>query len=241
MALALGLHRSSHALKLDPVAREERTNVFWVCYIMDKTISMGIGRSPALQDYDCDAALPPDIGDRCSRHSPFDSGWRYHTFLHNVRLSQIMSKVYRRLYSAQAVSNHTIDSLADAVGDLDMALMAWRENIPADYRPECQVAWEPTVFCRHILQLHLGYYSCLYNIHRTVFTMPLEAMSSSHVSPDRPLHILRRNRVYGSSAIAIGAARASLRLALVLVERFPGLIDMRIWLVLVGICLPTSH
>ena len=141
MAQALGLHRDYHALKMDPIVREERKKVFWVCYIMDKTISMGIGRSSTLHDYDCDAALPSSNSEYYGDNDPSGPpNWLHHTFVHNIRLSQIISKVYRKLYSAQSVAGHTIDSLADAVGDLDEELMSWRSNIPAEYRPEFEVA-----------------------------------------------------------------------------------------------------
>jgi hypothetical protein len=228
MAQALGLHRDSHTLKLDPVVREERIKVFWVCYVMDKTISMGIGRSSALHDFDCDAPLPSS---NSGYFSPLIDPLNSHhaSFLDNVRLAQITSKVYRKLYSAQAVARHTIDSLADAVGDLDEELMTWRNSIPAEYRPEHDVSWKADVLHRHVLQLHLGYYNCLYNIHRAVFAFPFGPASSSYITPDRPLHLLRRNRIYGSAALAIGAARACLRLSLTLSETFQDLIDVRIW------------
>jgi hypothetical protein len=230
MAQALGLHRDSHTLKLDSIIREERIKVFWVCYIMDKTISMGIGRSSALHDYDCDAPLPSSNSERYDNNDVTGlPSWPHRIFVHNIRLSQIISKVYRNLYSARSVANHTIDSLADAVGDLDEELMSWRNSIPVEYRPECDVAWKTDVFHQHLLQLHLAYYNCFYNIHRAVFTLPLEPISLSYVTPDRPLPVLRRNRIYGSSALAIGAARACLRLALMLAEKYPGLIDVRIW------------
>ena len=233
MAQALGLHRDSHTLRLEPAAREERIKVFWVCYVMDKTISMGVGRSSALHDFDCDAPLPSSHSDYSndSEIEPlaglFD--WHHAIFLDNIRLSQITSKVYRKLYSAQSVARHTIDSLADAVGDLDEELMSWRNKIPAQYRPEHDIVWKADVLHRHVLQIHLGYYNCLYNIHRAVFISPFGP--TSYITPDRPLNLLRRNRIYGSAALAIGAARACLRLCLTLAEKFEGLIDMRIWLV----------
>ena len=240
MAQALGLHRDSHALNLQPIVREERIKVFWVCYVMDKTISMGVGRSSTLHDFDCDVPLPtnnngdePSAGEYgdgnhvSSLKGPFN---RPHTFfVHNIRLAQIISRVYRKLYSAQSIARHTVDSLADAVGDLDEELITWRNALPVEYRPEHEIEWKADNLHRHVLQLHLGYYNCLYNIHRAVFALPFGPTPGSSLTPDRPLHLLRRNRIYGSAALAIGAARACLRLVLTLSERFPGLIDMRTW------------
>lgn len=246
MAQALGLHRDCHTLSLPPIVREERIKVFWVCYVMDKTISMGVGRSSALHDFDCDVPLPSSNGDAlltgeyCDDNdiSPLTGSFnRPHAFfVHNIRLAQIISRVYRKLYSAQSVAKHTVDSLADAVGDLDEELMSWRNTLPAEYRPEHDVEWKADILHRHILQLHLGYYNCLYNIHRAVFALPFGPTPGSYFTPDRPLHLLRRNRIYGSAALAIGAARACLRLVLTLAERFQGLIDLQIWSVYVNVC-----
>lgn len=238
LAQALGLHRDHHDSKVDPIVREERINVFWVCYIMDKTISMAIGRSSSLHDFDCDVPLPSGNGETFGTRSFINSSiWRHELFLLDIRLAEITSRVYRKLYSAQSVARHTIDSLADAVGDLDEQLLAWRDNIPAEYRPELDVGWRADPLHRHILQLHLGYYNCLYNIHRAVFALPFGQGSASYMTPDRPLHLLRRNRIYGSAALAMGAARAGLRLILALTENFDNLIDMRIWSVTISISL----
>jgi hypothetical protein len=246
MAQALGLHRDSHAMSLQPIVREERIKVFWVCYVMDKTISMCIGRSSALYDFDCDVPLPSIDGDELLTGEYGDdndiraltgSFNRPHIFfVHSIRLAQIISRVYRKLYSAQSVARHTVDSLADAVGGLDEELMFWRNSLPGEYRPEHDIEWKADILHRHVLQLHLGYYNCLYNIHRAVFALPSGPTPGSYLTPDRPLHLLRRNRIYGSAALAIGAARACLRLVLTLSERFQGLIDRRIWSVYINIC-----
>jgi Fungal specific transcription factor domain len=237
LAQALGLHRDTHGLRLHPVVREERLKVFWVCYVMDKTISMGVGRSSALHDFDCDVPLPSNNFDELpgtvdehgtSILGPFIN--QSHTFfVHNIRLAQIISKVYRELYSAQAVARHTIDSLADVVGDLDEELMHWRNTIPEEYRPEHDIEWKLDTLHQHVLHLHLGYYNCLYNIHRSIFSLRFGPAPGSYFTPDRPLPLLRRNRIYGSAALSIGSARTSLRLVLALTEKFPGLLDLRIW------------
>lgn len=237
LAQALGLHRDTHGLRLHPVVREERLKVFWVCYVMDKTISMGVGRSSALHDFDCDVPLPSS---NCDELTSTGDGYRTSRlrgltnlsstfFVHNIRLAQIISKVYRKLFSAQAVARHTMDSLADAVGDLDEELMHWRNAIPVNYRPEHDVEWKPDILHQHVLHLHLGYYNCLYNIHRSIFSLRFGSASGPHVTPDRSLHLLRRNRIYGSAALSIGAARTCLRLILALTEKSAGLVDLRIW------------
>jgi len=179
---------------------------------------MTVGRSSTLQDHDLDIGLP----------STFSTTF----FPHTIRLARLISKVYRRLYAAQSMRRHTPDSLADAIGELDAELLDWRASIPAQYRPEHEIQWQNNTLHQHVLQLHLSYYNCMYNIHRAVFSLPSSGPASlaSCLTPDRPLHILRRNRVYGSAALAVGAARAGLRLVLNVVESCAGLVDMRIWL-----------
>jgi hypothetical protein len=204
---------------------------------MDKTISMAVGRSSALQDFDCDVPLPssnfdglPGTGDEHGASGLGGSIKRSHIFfVHNIRLAQIISKVYRKLYSAEAVARHTIDSLADVVGELDEELMHWRNTIPEAYRPEHDIEWKPDILHQHALHLHFGYYNCLYNIHRSIFSLPSGPAPGSYFTPDRPLHLLRRNRNYGSAALSIGAARTCLRLVLALREKVPGVVDLRVW------------
>jgi hypothetical protein len=238
MAQALGLHRDSHGLHLKPMLREERLKVFWVCYVMDKTISMAVGRSSALHDFDCDVPLPPSNCDElpCTGEEHRSSCRRDSIsqpptfFVHSIRLARIISKVYTKLFSAKAVARHTMDSLADAVGNLDEELIHWRNSIPVDYRPEHDIEWKPDILHQHVLYLHLGYYNCLYNIHRSVFSLRFGPASGFHGTPDRPLHLLRRNRTYDSAALSIGAARTCLRLVLAVTEKSLGLADLRIWL-----------
>jgi hypothetical protein len=241
MAQALGLHRDSLDILVPAHLREERLKVFWVCYVMDKTISMAVGRSSALHDFDCDVPLPPvqegNPATEPSNEHNSDKAVRLSTdertqgtfFVHTIKLAQIISKVYMQLYSAQAVTRRAMDSLADTVGDLDMELMNWRNTIPEEFRPECDVQWKSDVLYQHVLYLHLGYYNCLYNIHRSVYSIRFGPTPDSHLIPDRPLRVLRRNRVYGSAALSTGAARTCLRLCLRLVQTCPDLICLPIW------------
>lgn len=236
LAQALGLHRESHRIIIDPIVREERLNVFWVCYVMDKTISMMVGRSSTLQDFDYDIGLPSSVGEKqmtqalthsTSNGSGVSSSFSF--FVHHIQLAQIISKVYQKLYSAQAIARHTIDSLADAMGELDAELFQWRNDIPAEYRPDHDIEWKNDTFHRHVLHLHLSYYNCMYNIHRSIYSLPSGPVPISYFTPDRPLDILRHNRVYSSAALSIGAARTCLRLIIKVTKDCPGLANMRIW------------
>jgi len=229
LAQALGLHRRTQRA-MDPVTKERRNRLFWVCHVMANNISMLVGRPSPIQDYDCDVDLPLDVDDdQITPQGIIPSTGRrpFNFFLNDIKLSKIMSKVYCRLYSAHALTNHTWDSLAVSIGELDSELIQWRDSIPLEYRPEQEIAWADNPTYRRVMLTHMSYYNCIYNIHRPIFTLALR--SGSSFAPDKPVRELRNARVYGSAAVCVGAARSGLRLVLDVGERLPGLIATRNW------------
>jgi len=229
LAQALGLHRKSHRAT-DPVTKEQGIRLFWVCHVMAKNISMLVGRPSPIQDYDCDVDFPLDVDDnQITRDGIIFSTLRrpFNFFLNDIRFSKIVSGVYCRLYSAQALANHTWDSLADTIGEFDSDLIRWRDSIPLEFRPEQDIAWKDTPTYRRVVLTHLSYYNCMYTIHRPIFTLAL--CSGSSFAPDKPVKELRNARVYGSAAVCVGAARSGLRLVLDLAKRYPGLVSTNSW------------
>jgi hypothetical protein len=233
LAQAIGLHRRTQR-PMDPVTKEQRNRLFWVCHIMANNISMLVGRPSPIQDYDCDVDLPLDVDDdQITPQGIIPSTGRrpFNFFLNDIKLSQIVTKVYCRLYSARALANHTWDSLADTIGELDSELIQWRDAIPLEYRPEQEIVWVDNPTYRRVMLTHMSYYNCMYTIHRPIFSLALR--SGSSFTPDKPVRELRNARVYGSAAVCVGAARTGLRLVLDTSERLPGLIATRNWYSLV--------
>lgn len=229
LAQALGLHRRTHRIT-DPITKEQRNRLFWVSYVMANNISMLVGRPSPIQDFDCDVDLPLDVDDaQITRDGIIQSqGNRpFNFFLNDIRLSKIVAKVYSRLYSARALANHTWDSLADAIGELDTELISWKDSIPLEYRPEHEISWQSNSRYRRVMLCHLSYYNCMYTIHRPVFTLALR--SGSNFSPDNPVKELRNARVYGSAAVCVGAARSGLKTVLEVARRFPGVVRTNNW------------
>lgn len=59
---------------VSPMVEEDRRRVFWSIYLLDKVISVGIGRPPALLDEDCHISLPSDeAAFRSGKSSPTSS------------------------------------------------------------------------------------------------------------------------------------------------------------------------
>lgn len=229
LAQALGLHRRTTRV-MDPITREQRNRLFWASYVMANSIAMLVGRPSPIQDFDCDVDFPLDVADeqitaegiiQTNTHRPFNF------FLNEVRLSKLCSRAYHRLYSAQALGSHTWDSLADAIGELDSELIAWRDAIPIEFRPEQDIAWHENATYRQVMLMHLSYYNCMYTLHRPIFTLALR--SGSSFAPDKPVKELRNARVYGSAAVCVGAARSGLRLLLDVAQRYPGIVRTKCW------------
>jgi hypothetical protein len=117
-AQALGLHRRG---KPQPGTSrrqvEERKNLFWCIYVLDKQMSLLFGRSACLPDYDCDVELPTDDG----------SNVFYKNTIAEIAMARIQSAIYVRLYSAQAAAQSQHD-LEIAILELDREVDAWWEE-----------------------------------------------------------------------------------------------------------------
>ncbi|KAA8894590.1 fungal-specific transcription factor domain-containing protein [Sphaerosporella brunnea] len=117
-AQALGLHRRG---KPQPgISRsqiEERKNLFWCIYMLDKQMSLLFGRAACLPEFDCDVELPIDDGTNAY----------YKNFMAQIAMARVQSAIYVRLYSAQAATQSQRD-LEVAVLELDREVDAWWEE-----------------------------------------------------------------------------------------------------------------
>lgn len=98
MSQAMGLHRiaSKEEQELDPEARQ-KTKVFWAMFILEKNLSLQLGRSSTLRDHDITIPLKRvrtvyQIGGSLGVLSP---KW--------LQMSQIEGRVYDEIYSPDAL------------------------------------------------------------------------------------------------------------------------------------------
>lgn len=95
---SLGLHRSA---KTSPDDTKEsivlKKRIFWLTYILDKSLSLRMGHSSILQDFDITLDLPELSAD--SRMSMWD-------ILHRqwVKVGYFQGRIYEELYSPRALS-----------------------------------------------------------------------------------------------------------------------------------------
>ncbi|KAK9366632.1 fungal-specific transcription factor domain-containing protein [Lipomyces kononenkoae] len=197
IAQRMGLHiKSMYGFSEEETRRRQR--IFWICYIIDKDLSLRTGRPPVIHDQD--VSMDPLVE---TSSSP--------SYLFSVMIlfSQIQSKTYTRLYSA-AASHVSETELLDTIGELDKRLLEWRDSIPLQYRPDHEIIEQDPYVLLHVVYMHLAYYNCLIAIHR---------MSNHHLTGGRPRRgavtvssTPRNPRVLASAALCVQAARATIYL-----------------------------
>jgi hypothetical protein len=165
-ATALGLHRRLDSFGLSSAELAQRQRVFWIIYIVEKDLSIRIGRPSAIDDDDVDfGALYEHGGDELplSFGEPEDRV-DFYPFQSLCSLAIIQSKTFRELYAAKARAN-TASQRLESISRLDTELQDWKEKFPTQIRPEQPLQCKPEDRSQ-VLMLHFGYYHCLISIHR---------------------------------------------------------------------------
>ncbi|KAL2132145.1 hypothetical protein VTI74DRAFT_4151 [Chaetomium olivicolor] len=93
---ALGYHRSETFTTetLDEAGRKQF--LFWVVYMLDKSLSLRLGRSPTIQEYDITVPDPARDGPGQTAITPVFALW--------VFTSRIQGQIYEQLYSPRAIA-----------------------------------------------------------------------------------------------------------------------------------------
>ncbi|KAI5924544.1 hypothetical protein F4810DRAFT_719134 [Camillea tinctor] len=95
MCRTLGWHQA-HTMAADPPqTRADKALLFWCTYMLDKALSLRLGRAAVLQDYDI--SLPHVVPDAKAAYP----GKEVMTLW--IRHSQVLGRIYERLYSPAAL------------------------------------------------------------------------------------------------------------------------------------------
>ena len=216
----IGLHRDETCRGLPEDEVNRRRAMFWLLYCIDRDVAMKMGSSPNLQDYDISVSL----------HDP-----KYGMYTNGVDLLgkvtglfRISGVVYEKLLSAQAAKNDPIE-LVKIVYELDNALIAWRDSLPASIRPTPDFVisapreqfpskqWYRQIGLSHI---HLSYYQLVSIVHRLTAYNPtwinasiikdMQSVDTNAVWNDDSRTCKKYKRVADSLNICVEAARASI-------------------------------
>ncbi|KUJ23798.1 uncharacterized protein LY89DRAFT_3279 [Mollisia scopiformis] len=203
----LGLHRNSSGTGLAPEEIEQRRNVFWVFYLLEKACSHNLGRPSVINDDDIAVDLPPKKPGLIQ--SPTGAKV-YDIFQDQVRLAIIGSRIYTELYSASGQTKSEVDRMK-ILGKLDNHLQRWRDSIPIDIRPEHPIECSDEQYVS-VVMIHFTYLDAVILLHRC----PGLPDSSRDGKPagiaDHDPRSVLNPRIYASQLLCLAAARRTIRL-----------------------------
>ena len=192
---------------LVPEEIEQRRNVFWVFYLIEKAISRNLGRPSVINDDDIAVELPP----KRSGYIQSSSGAKiYDVFQDNIMLTIIGSRIYSELYSASSQTKSEVDRM-EVLGKLDNHLQRWRDAMPVDIRPEHPIKCSDEQYVT-VVMMHFTYLDALILLHR----LPGQQESLKHgEAAEMKSHDQRTRpnpKVYASQLLCLTAARRSILL-----------------------------
>ncbi|OBT41934.1 hypothetical protein VE00_07468 [Pseudogymnoascus sp. WSF 3629] len=203
LAQAIGLHRRLDGYGLKAREIEQRRNVFWIVFGLEKGISIRSGRPSVFSDDDIGVELPPKTVHAYKDLSSADSVLGSYRCVATIALLE--SRVYTKLYSARSHTKSDLERLK-WVSSLDRELQQWRDELPIEIRPEKPIKCH-SKHLMDVIMIHFAYYNCLVAIHRG------SSHHGSWIYSDKPTTVRdARNiglspRVFESSTICLTAAR----------------------------------
>lgn len=89
-----------------PSTQQEKMGLFWSIYCLDKALSLRLGRSSSIQDYDISLPMNFEASNVVQPWKTIHKLW--------IRLAKIQGKVYEFLYSPAALSQPEEDRVSHA-------------------------------------------------------------------------------------------------------------------------------
>lgn len=125
-AQSLGYHRVSTMKDDSPEERSGKINTFWFLYMMDKTLSLRLGRASAIQDWDLSLPfLDPharDLSDFATMPVAITQQ------VYWVKVAQIQGRIYEHLFSPASFTK-SLQERVQAANELGLAMdQAWSER-----------------------------------------------------------------------------------------------------------------
>jgi hypothetical protein len=130
LSQSLGLDQQVDALRISAAESEQRLNVFWSTYIMDKGICLQYSRPSVIKDEDIAVNLPKQK----LYFERYPSGIRnFNPFPSLARLALLESRVYSELYPATSRTKSNTERLL-CIRMLDTELQTWKDALPIEVR-----------------------------------------------------------------------------------------------------------
>ncbi|CAG9996050.1 unnamed protein product [Clonostachys byssicola] len=168
LAHRMRLHSKQSTEFFSPEEIQQRSNVFWVAYILDKDISMRMQMPSGQVDQDIDVSLPPmnptgtdnDIGLIWTR----DRTTPFNLFRMRLDLAHIQGKLYDLIYSNRSLKINAIERQA-RVESLQKLLTTWMARIPAAFQIEHVAATVGETEVAHMVKFYHSYLTTITFLH----------------------------------------------------------------------------
>ncbi|KAE9381116.1 hypothetical protein N431DRAFT_1642 [Stipitochalara longipes BDJ] len=118
---SLGYHRESEILRSPPELGDAKRHVFWMLYMIDKIMSLNLGRASSFPDYDIDVEIFTLNQD--SKFYAWDK-----VLIAFIELCKLQGQMYDELYSARA-RRQSLVTRARIVEERASSLFAWHVGL----------------------------------------------------------------------------------------------------------------
>ncbi|KAI1752460.1 hypothetical protein F4782DRAFT_500213 [Xylaria castorea] len=182
--------------------------LFWLCYILDKDISLRSGQPPLLTEEYCDLTIPGS----CTSYSETITINRYYFHMRgNPGLCSLKETIYRLLFSPQAFKLSD-GELVLRIRRLDDDLESWRLSILPELRPKLSIPAIQTIQTQdpytmldiRRAHLQLEYHHLVTAIHMTVRRCGADYREHKDLPDD--LH----NVIHSSCDLSLEASRSTI-------------------------------
>lgn len=129
LAQHLGYHRYQTMKDDSEDERNAKIHVFWFIYMMDKTLSLRLGRASMIQDWDMSLPYPNIDSDHARFGSLVQQGQRgTKMLLYWIKVAQIQGQAYEKLFSPAGSLRSTEERARTATELVDGLNKAWSER-----------------------------------------------------------------------------------------------------------------
>ncbi|KAM6483594.1 hypothetical protein HDV62DRAFT_358932 [Trichoderma sp. SZMC 28011] len=162
----LRLYSRSGQENLSQADARQRDRLFWIAYVLDKSISLRAQQPPLLSDAWTDIDLPEvDPIDGAGVVYSLQGTSKINFFRVRVQLGIIQGKVYDWLYSVTA--DKLLSSAKEQfVQSIECTLHQWEESLPREFMPDSIFGSAPPGTVQHLASLHWTYLHTSALIHR---------------------------------------------------------------------------
>ncbi|KAK7182408.1 uncharacterized protein CC84DRAFT_1101011 [Paraphaeosphaeria sporulosa] len=125
----LGYHRYQTMKDDSEEERNAKIHVFWFIYVMDKTLSLRLGRASIIQDWDMSLPYPNIDSDHARFGSLVQQGQKgTELLLYWIKIAQIQGRVYEKLFSPAGFLRPMSERARTATELVDALNKAWTER-----------------------------------------------------------------------------------------------------------------